>query len=155
MIKYDAYFKQDGNGYFDIEFDATPLQEDWKQNIFDIISCTLASDKRLPSYLQNTNHINARGGSPCDIVENTSGKYYGSLVNFYGISNDIQVNKIANIRGDIIQTLQELQDLQFFDAFEVDNAVVDSRNSFLLFNFSITTTQGVYKQAFSFKYGNS
>lgn len=155
MITNDAYFKQDKTGYYDIYFEPNKLQNEWKINIFDIIQCSLGSNKRLPNYLQNQNHINLRGGSPCDMVYNISGKYYGSLIEFYAISNDNIQDKIASIRAEILNTLQDLKDLQFLDSFEVSDGIINSQINSLLFTIIITTAQGIYKETFSFTYGNS
>lgn len=154
-IQYDCLHKQDIYGNFDIVFEPLAQDEEWKINIVDLISCILLSNKRLPDYLIEQNHITLRGGSPCDMVYNITGKYYGSLIHFYANCNDALDIKRTNIQDAINQAMQDIKNQGFITDYTLDAGVVDSKNSSLLFNLTIFTINGSYKQNFSIKYANN
>jgi hypothetical protein len=146
-ILYDTYHIQDASGAFDIFFETERLENEFQFNLVDIVNCQLFSNKRINS---NKQPLYLRGGSVCDVVYNTTGDKYGSLIWYYALAN-IQISeKIVNITAEIKNTLQILKKNNILDTFKVDYVTQDSKNDNLLFNLVINNT----KYNLIVKYGN-
>lgn len=146
-ILYDTYHIQDRNGAFDIFFETDRLEYNFQFNLVDIVNCQLFSNKRVDSTKQP---LYLRGGSVCDVVYNTTGERYGSLIWYYSLANLPLNEKITNITAEIRNALQILKKNKMISNFVATYISQDSINDNLLFNLIVNNS----KYNLIIKYGN-